>query len=358
MVLFGNWFRKSQREDYEQVLALLALDIQKRQERLSEIRLRERRSTLLFSIYALSSWVAYLSLWYTDLVPTLSSHARYSKFEKSVEAIPVFAGPIVILFIRRIAQIWYTKIGDKEEKHLVALRKQQKEKIAEIKKKTNYDTTRNLIERYDDALDSPLRRRVPVGGQPVTPQGKMPAPQPQRLAPTPAQVPPSLQQQLSPMAQQPMPPPRKHWYDKVADAILGDDDTITAASSRYALICQKCFAHNGLVKESAWEETRACYVFLLSSYSRSCDTRSSDSFIGSLEYTCPKCGYFNPAAKALRQARTGGRPSVSPPRQPQFGQPLAPPLEHPSSIEDGPNLDPEEKEGSEEEHTDVAATSS
>ena len=77
------------------MLALLALDIQKRQERLSEIRLRERRSTLLFSIYAIALWVAYVSLWYTDLVPILSGRARYSKFEKSVQGLAVFVGPIV-----------------------------------------------------------------------------------------------------------------------------------------------------------------------------------------------------------------------------------------------------------------------
>ena len=128
-----------------------------------------------------------------------------------------------ILFIRRIVQIWYTRIGDKEgawratighsgmtyvctEKHLVTLRKQQKEKIEEIKKKTNYDTTRNLIERYDDALDSPLRRRIPAPSQPVTPQARLATPQSkvqtpqtqtQRLSVTPAQVPPALRQQLS-----------------------------------------------------------------------------------------------------------------------------------------------------------------
>lgn len=54
----------------------------------------------------------------------------------------------------------------------------------------------------------------------------------------------------------PQPPPRKQWYDKLADAILGDDDTTGSPSSRYALICQKCFAHNGLVKESVWQDTR------------------------------------------------------------------------------------------------------
>ena len=77
------------------MLALLALDIQKRQQHLSEIRLRERRTTLLFSVYALALWAAYVSLWYADFVPTLSGHARYSKYEKSVQAVPVFLGPIV-----------------------------------------------------------------------------------------------------------------------------------------------------------------------------------------------------------------------------------------------------------------------
>jgi hypothetical protein len=61
--------------------------------------------------------------------------------------------------------------------------------------------------------------------------------------------------------------PRKRWYDKLADAILGDDDQGgDAATSRYALICEKCFTHNGLVKESMWEDARkwlllSCLVF-------------------------------------------------------------------------------------------------
>ena len=58
----------------------------------------------------------------------------------------------------------------------------------------------------------------------------------------------------------PQPPPRKQWYDKLADAILGDDDATASPSSRYALICQKCFTHNGLVKESVWQDTRACIL--------------------------------------------------------------------------------------------------
>jgi hypothetical protein len=63
-------------EDYEQILSSLALDIQKRQSRLSDIRLRERRSTLLTTVYAFSIWALYVSLWYTGLLPNFSGRAR------------------------------------------------------------------------------------------------------------------------------------------------------------------------------------------------------------------------------------------------------------------------------------------
>lgn len=49
-------------------------------------------------------------------------------------------------------------------------------------------------------------------------------------------------------------PPRKQWYDKLADVLLGDEDA-GAPTFRFALICESCHAHNGLVKESLWEET-------------------------------------------------------------------------------------------------------
>lgn len=68
-------------EDYEQVLASLAVDIQKRQARLSEIRLRERRTTLAITLYTLAAWVAYGAAWYIGWRP--------------LKAIPIFAGPIM-----------------------------------------------------------------------------------------------------------------------------------------------------------------------------------------------------------------------------------------------------------------------
>ncbi|KAI0760608.1 hypothetical protein C8Q74DRAFT_1319576 [Fomes fomentarius] len=327
-----SWFKKNQPEDYEQALALLSKDIQKRQTRLSEIRLRERRATLLVSVYALVAWIAYTSLWYMDILPNFTTHRRSSNLERTSKAVPVFVGPIVILLTRRLMQMWYTRIGDAEEKALVKLRKEQREKIEEVKQKTNYYSMRNLIERYEEGPppNSPAglrRRNLPPPQQPQqSPQPQTPQTPQRNLQVNPQTPPPGLtpglQQQLSPDAsptaspQRPLPPLRKQWFDKLADAILGDDDSAgTGAASRYALICQKCFAHNGLVKESLWEDA---------------------------QYVCPKCGYFNPSARALREIKKSRSPDgrvPQPPSQAAGHGNFAPPVGVPSGTEAGPAPD-------------------
>lgn len=52
-------------------------------------------------------------------------------------------------------------------------------------------------------------------------------------------------------------PRQKQWYDRLADALLGEDDSVTSSpKNQYALICAKCFKHNGLVRENMWESAR------------------------------------------------------------------------------------------------------
>lgn len=169
------------------------------------------------------------------------------------------------------------------EKHLKELMKKRRDKVEEIKKKTNYYTTRDLLQKYDEVSTSatPLRQRVPPGQPPPTTPGRP-------MAPVNGNVPPqtpvpsaALQAHLSReltfiqlihlcltnflpagTPAYPIGPPRRQWYDKLADALLGEDDpNIASPGSRYALICEKCFNHNGLVKESMWEETRKFYLF-------------------------------------------------------------------------------------------------
>ena len=265
-----------------------------------------------------------------------------------------------ILFARRMMQIWYSWKGNREgfsdplfthfrlvthslraEKTLKEVLKKQRNTVEEIKKKTNYYNTRNLIEKYDEPSPlnpgaTPLRRRsVPPPSVPQTPIAPQP-PQQQRLQTPNGQVRgpvfqlsrtcchSSVTPYADPLAHlatpQPIQAARKHWYDKLADAVLGDDDdqSATVAASRYALICQKCFAHNGLVKENVWEDTRE-YPCMVGTVRRLLT-------IIPTEYVCPKCGFFNPSARSRKRAaqRTPSPPSAQHPSPDQTPQQLSP----------------------------------
>ena len=295
MSFFTRFFKQKQEEDYETVLSSLAQDVQQRQIKLSEIRLRERRATLFVTLYTLAGWVAYVSIWYMGFLPNLLGPRRGGKIGKAVTGAPVVVGPVVILFIRRIVQIWYKRKGDAEEKMLQSLRKQQKQKVEEIKKKTNYDSTRKLIQEYEASTNPAIRPLVGVLPQPITPQRPLVQANGHTNPPTPSPLRPPTS---APVATPQLPlPPHKGLFDKFADALLGDDDhTPHASTSRYALICEKCFAHNGLVKASMWEDT---------------------------QYICPKCNHFNalPNAKKVRQRTPSVSPQPTPSRSSLNGSP-------------------------------------
>ena len=112
------------------------------------------------------------------------------------------------MFIRRIVQAWFNRKGEIEgtlcfafyfesswrivEKTLRELRKTQQTKIEEIKKKTNYYSTRDLLQRYDQSSgNSPMQTpRRPNDGGPSKNNNNNPQKTPV-LRSSPAQLPPS-----------------------------------------------------------------------------------------------------------------------------------------------------------------------
>ncbi|KAJ6513452.1 hypothetical protein C8R45DRAFT_963712 [Mycena sanguinolenta] len=318
MSFIWRLFRSEKPPDDESVLAALAGDIQRRQTLLSEIRARERTASTLVTLYTLAAWLAYVGVWYFGFVSG-GRGGRTGGVERAARALPVFVGPILILFIRRIVQIWYARKGNAEEKTLQTLLKAQRAKVEEIKKKTNFYETRELLSRYDrDGGGS-----APPGGggggpgsvsSPNTPQRGSVGPargisgQPNgKRAPLPSATSAGTgARQASPPPQQPR---GRSWFDALADVLVGPDDTlqIEKEKQKFALICEKCFTHNGLVPEGVW---------------------------GDAQYTCPKCGHFNPSARSRglpggTGAATGSRPSGQSPTSPS---PLSQPPATPATI--------------------------
>jgi hypothetical protein len=163
------------------------------------------------------------------------------------------------------------------EHHLRKLLAEQRKQLDAIKKATNYDSTRKLIELYDEHTPSGSpspQRQIPVPSNPVTPV-RQPAPVPGSAKGSPATkgtprapghlvgvggtpqgmslpifkltIAPGTPQEMSSehaaalhlqmQAIQPvLPTPEKKWYDRIVDGILGDDPCKFCLQMRAGLI--------------------------------------------------------------------------------------------------------------------------
>ena len=78
---------------------------------MSEIRLRERRATLLCTLYALAAWGLYVAVWYLGLLAPTRGGREFSgrghdRVQEAVRAIPVFIGPVVSVLLSPFFFVW------------------------------------------------------------------------------------------------------------------------------------------------------------------------------------------------------------------------------------------------------------
>ncbi|KAL7422131.1 hypothetical protein Q5752_002774 [Cryptotrichosporon argae] len=326
-----SWFTRRE-ADYETVLARLATEVAEAKTRLAEIRLRERRFSLLVILYGLGLWGAWVGLWWFGGLPWgLIGWSTDDVEVRVAGAAGVGGGPVVIYLLNRVVHLIFTRLRASEETHLRLLLAKQRKQVDEIKKATNYDSTRKLIEQYDEANAGRFGTPQLVGS-PHTPKRQPPPPQPQLTGPagtprapghlagaggtpaqpgavpgTPVAIPEGLtadqaaalhmhMQSIQPV----LPTPEKRWYDRLADSILGDDPS-QAAHSKYALVCENCFRHNGLVgSKQEWER---------------------------MKWICPRCNHLNaaPASRPASGAPSRADPTLTPTPAPKPALTPAPP---------------------------------
>ncbi|OAD02817.1 hypothetical protein MUCCIDRAFT_162429 [Mucor lusitanicus CBS 277.49] len=243
---------KSDSESFEKVLSRYDDDIQKYEIQLSDIRIQDRRVSILWVLYATVLWAIYIVYYFYMLHDGYSNNVQ----EQLLAALPILLGPICIT------------------NKLNVLRKKQKLKVEELKNKTAYYTTKSLLERYDPASEKKKELDEIKRKKRIEEQERQKALQKQKQA---------VKNSASTMSQQSQQPPQsQRWYDKLVDALVGD----VGPETKYALICIHCNAHNGLVLPQEMD---------------------------TIQYTCPHCHQFNPSRKA-RMPHPGGSvlPKVPP----------------------------------------------
>ncbi|CAI2168368.1 18929_t:CDS:2 [Funneliformis geosporum] len=302
-VVFSR-FRSQNEDNFEKILSEIDDKISRAEVRLREIRIRERSALIIWIVYSMLAYVAYVAgYWYFVYMSIEEEGWDFMKIA------PVFTGPFLIVIGYRFLALWYKRKETNEISQLEHLRAKQRQKVEELKNKHNYYSTKDLVERYDfpkgpkgppqvNQQNQPIQNGTARPRQPINPNNPNLR---QRNVPN-LQAPgvnsingdqrnnnasnvgsggahggnASPQTKYDPNSPNSISPIQKRWFDKLVDVIVGDDE------QKYALICQNCFTWNGLAYPADFED---------------------------VQYYCKKCNHFN---SSRRSQLSGTSLSVSP----------------------------------------------
>ena len=228
----------------------LATKIAKYEVDLSRYRSDSRRIRGAVTLYGVLAFVAYTAVWALFFARDRSDGRLWLE-----RAVPVVAIPVVVQLVRSALDLFWGRRIDGAESALQSLKVQQRDKVEQFKDKTDFYTTKSLIERYESTQSTPgaksvgekpgtesagSKRGTPSRAQvtpQVTPQGT-----PQRrvndrslegTTPTPQHLSGVVPRVTVPHPIEQPPPPQRIWVDRVLDVIVGEDES--QPSSRFQL---------------------------------------------------------------------------------------------------------------------------
>lgn len=281
MVSFWPWKGDNNSPaSFEKTLSILSSKISKRTSDLDGLRKRSRRLGLLWTLYTTFTYLLYsiillLVVGWRNWGPT--------------EYIAVVGGPIIIYFVRQALLTYYSYRTSRVQSQLDELEKQRTSTIEKLKTATKYDSTQELLKKYGgtpspkgkaNGTSKQSNTSTPKGGRTNVvppPTANIPGRNiPASLPSTPQRSTPEVKSPLSqivphsaaakaPPWQRPDPPQDTtaefapnafasapqysqpgegaRWYDRLVDALLGEDETLP--KNRLALICNQCRLVNG-----------------------------------------------------------------------------------------------------------------
>ncbi|KAJ0275474.1 hypothetical protein COL940_008823 [Colletotrichum noveboracense] len=283
MVSFWPWRGEdSSPASFEKTLSALSAKITDTQGRLDSARNTSRRIRVLWSLYLAFAYLVYSIVIF--LVVGWNGMGMW-------EWVGVCGGPVVIYLTRTTVTAFFNYRIDTLSNRLKEQQADRAKTIQKLKDATKYDTTLELLEKYGggenkkqkqkqggDGEEKKQRQQAPrqnEGGRtnmppPPTaniqrPSAGSPPPgmpqgfQQQRLSPSPQPNGLEPSEEFAPNAYSgghvPPPPPQSqqfvqvdgvnssHWYDRIMDLLLGEDET--ASKNRIVLICAHCRLVNG-----------------------------------------------------------------------------------------------------------------
>ncbi|KAG5358879.1 Protein lunapark [Yarrowia sp. E02] len=302
----GLFKRSDPSANYEKELQVLQTKLAETEKRLLARRLRLRRTKGLFTLYSLVIYIVYVGI-----VVAKNHMSRELLLAGNRLTLGVLLGPPAIYIVRYMIQAVLGRFVSFDEDRIKYLRQQQEGKLEELKQKTGFYSTKAIVDRYEPKkkeAKKPVQQQPKQNAATNNRQGVPPptANVPRNIPPTanvPRNIPPTANVPVVkgpdsgpagasvPSIPKPVPvseeevlaakksldkagassapvstgPYQRQWFDRVLDLLVGEDES--AAQNRQALICSKCFTHNGL---APFGKTAA-----------------------EIRYKCPSCGEWN-----------------------------------------------------------------
>ncbi|KAG4300698.1 hypothetical protein PCK1_003127 [Pneumocystis canis] len=278
---WDTYGQDSSTNSYERILSQLAMEINHHESRLSTFRHRSIRVKRLFTLYCTILYLIYFLIWILFYMrKTENIEKWFLKF--SILIISLFG----IYFGRIIFTAYYTKIISSEELNLEHLRTRQREKVEELKTKTNFYSTQSLIDRYSNSqkntpeksnillLDLSDSEKKTQKHNYLSPNSNSPSWSDYQLSdqqpisnlrlrhinnktldnsfyeslPVASNTPLSVNNRIK-LSQD------NSFISRILNFIIGPDET--SPENRYALICKNCGTHNGLAPYGEkWESIK------------------------------------------------------------------------------------------------------
>ncbi|KAJ3354435.1 hypothetical protein HDU83_005360 [Entophlyctis luteolus] len=244
-----KWFQKD--EDYASLLQSIEDDIAETEQSMAVCVQSSKQYQGFILTYGGGVYALYLVSYLTLLYP---ANDALSVWLAKVAALAL--GPAIIYYATVAIDFWYKAKIRSYVRKLESLRTTQKLKIEELKRKTGYYATKGLLDKFDTPTKE-SRVNLSPKRPPSTPQAtpvKSPAVGPMTGYTKAPPLPGTSAGQNEQLARTPAGnPPIPQIQDRVMDAVVGDTE---GPQNKYALICQSCFEHNGLVPPEQYSQIK------------------------------------------------------------------------------------------------------
>lgn len=285
--MFGIFKLKGFNPDaFEKELTLLTKQISGTQQQIYQLKARSKRTVyslckILIIVYVLVEGYIYQN---TPRSPLSRNRiANYLRSQSGNQLLILAGYPVVSYFAVYLINRVFKFLIEKQERYLKTLKQKHLKKIEELKKITNFNTTNELLNKYDTHEDKNKGKGTTLGSK--TKQRPKAGPQSQSVQGLPqnSQQQQQIIERLQKLQANPPAPKPRTIQDRMLDFIIGSDNN-EAIEKRFALICKQCLTHNGLAPPGCDNPFKVAYV-------------------------CPNCGLLNgdmDQADALNEMAAAG----------------------------------------------------